>query len=107
MIATCSEEHVPGFIEKADELKAKGVSHIICVSVVDGFVMNAFGKVAGSKDKVIMAGDGSAKFCSALGMGVRSKRFAIVVDDLVVKYVGVEPAPGTTVSGAEAVLAKL
>jgi peroxiredoxin len=116
MIATCSEEHVPGFIEKADELKAKGVSHIICVSVVDGFVMNAFAKVAGSKDKVIMAGDGSAKFCSALGltqdltdkgMGVRSKRFAIVVDDLVVKYVGVEPAPGTNVSGAEAVLAKL
>lgn len=114
--ATCSEQHVPGFIEMADQIKAKGVSHIICVSVMDGFVMNAFGKVSGSKDKVIMAGDGNAAFCGALGltqdltkggMGVRSKRFAIVVDDLVVKYVGVEAAPGTTVSGADAILAKL
>ncbi|GAB5585206.1 peroxiredoxin type-2 [Umbelopsis nana] len=113
---TCSEQHVPGFIEMADQIKAKGVSHIICVSVMDGFVMNAFGKVSGSKDKVIMAGDGNAAFCGALGltqdltkggMGVRSKRFAIVVDDLIVKYVGVEAAPGTTVSGADAILAKL
>lgn len=78
--------------------------------------MNAFAKVSGSKDKVIMAGDGSAAFCGALGltqdltkggMGIRSKRFALVVDDLVVKYVGVESSPGTSVSGAEAVLAKL
>ncbi|KAG2174558.1 hypothetical protein INT44_006821 [Umbelopsis vinacea] len=113
---TCSEQHVPGFIENADKLKSKGINYIICVSCVDGFIMNAFGKVIGSTDKVIMAGDGSAAFCNALGltqdltkggMGIRSKRFAIVVNDLVVEYVGVEPAPGTTVSGAEAVLAKL
>jgi peroxiredoxin len=115
-LATCSEQHVPGFIENYDKLKSKGVNYIICVSVIDGFVMNAFAKVVGSTDKVIMAGDGSAAFTSALGltqdltkngMGIRSKRFAIVVNDLVVEYVGVESAPGTTVSGAEAVLAKL
>lgn len=78
--------------------------------------MNAFAKAYKAGDKVIMAGDGSAFFCDSLGltqdltkngMGVRSKRFAIVIDDLVVKYVGVESAPGVTSSGAEAVLAKL
>ncbi|KAI9489022.1 Redoxin [Zychaea mexicana] len=113
---TCSEEHVPGFIQAADALHAKGVSDIVCLSVVDGFIMNAFGKVTGSKDKVIMAGDGSATFSAALGltqdlsqggMGVRSKRFAILVDDLKVTYVGVEEARGVTVSGANAVMAKL
>ncbi|KAL1926735.1 hypothetical protein VTP01DRAFT_5381 [Rhizomucor pusillus] len=113
---TCSEQHVPGFLAAADALHAKGVSDIICMSVVDGFVMNAFGKVSGTKDKIIMAGDGSATFATALGltqdltkngMGIRSKRFAILVDDLVVKYVGVEQAPGVTASGADAILAKL
>ena len=108
--------HVPGYIQHADSLHAKGVNEIICLSVIDGFVMNAFGKVSGSKDKVIMAGDGSAAFSTALGltqdltkggMGIRSKRFAILVDDLKVTYVGVEEARGVTVSGAEAVLAKL
>lgn len=100
----------------ADALRAKGVSDIICMSVIDGFVMNAFGKVSGTKDKIIMAGDGSAAFATALGltqdltkngMGIRSKRFAILVDDLIVKYIGVEQAPGVSVSGADAVLAKL
>ncbi|KAI7858113.1 Redoxin [Circinella umbellata] len=112
----CSEVHVPGYIQHAHSLHSKGVSEIICLSVIDGFVMNAFGKVSGSKDKVIMAGDGSAAFSTALGltqdltkggMGIRSKRFAILVDDLKVTYVGVEEARGVTVSGAEAVLAKL
>lgn len=113
---TCSEQHVPGFLQAADALRAKGVSDIICMSVADGFVMNAFGKVSGAKDKIIMAGDGSATFTKALGldqdltqngMGVRSKRFAIIVDDLVVKYVGVEEGRGLSASGADAVLAKL
>ncbi|KAI8081308.1 Redoxin [Halteromyces radiatus] len=112
----CSNTHVPGYINSIDALQAKGVSDVICLSVTDGFVMNAFGKISGVKDKMIMAGDGSAEFSKALGldqdltkngMGIRSKRFAIVVDDLVVKYIGVEPARGVTVSGAEAVLAKL
>ncbi|KAI9486956.1 MAG: Redoxin [Benjaminiella poitrasii] len=113
---TCSENHVPGFLSAYDALKAKGVQDVICISVVDGFIMNAFAKAYNAGDKVIMAGDGSAIFSSALGltqdltkmgMGIRSKRFAIVVDDLVVKYVGIEQAPGVTSSGAEAVLAKL
>ncbi|KAI9318971.1 Redoxin [Dichotomocladium elegans] len=113
---TCSETHVPGFIAAADALRAKGVAEIICVSVIDGFVMNAFAKVAGSGNKIIMAGDGNGALTKALGLeadlskaglGLRSKRFALVVEDLVVKYVGVEEAPGVSVSGAEAVLAKL
>ncbi|ORX44034.1 Redoxin [Hesseltinella vesiculosa] len=112
----CSETHVPGFLHSYDALRAKGVDTVICLSVTDGFVMNAFGKVSGVKDKILMAGDGSAIFTKALGldqdltknnMGIRSKRFAIVIDDLKVSYVGVEQVRGVTVSGAEAVLAKL
>ncbi|KAI9317486.1 Redoxin [Dichotomocladium elegans] len=112
----CSEQHVPGFLHAADALQAKGVSTIICVSAVDGFIMNAFGKVSGVKDKIIMAGDGNASFAKALGLtqdlskgglGIRTKRFAIVLDNLKVIYVGVETAPGVNVSSAEVVLAKL
>ncbi|KAI8063686.1 Redoxin, partial [Gilbertella persicaria] len=111
----CSETHVPGFLNAHAALKSKGVDKIICISVTDGFVMNAFAKTFHTSD-VIMAGDGSAFFSSALGltqdltkmgMGIRSKRFAIVVDNLVVKYIGVEKQPGVTSSGADAVLAKL
>lgn len=113
---TCTENHVPGFLQKADELRAKGVDEIICLSVIDGFVMNAFGKMLGTKDKIIMAGDGNATFSTALGLtqdcskgglGTRSKRFAIIVDDLKIKYVGVEDAPGLSVSSVESVLAQL
>ncbi|KAI8328363.1 Redoxin [Chlamydoabsidia padenii] len=110
----CSNTHVPGFLTSRQALQAKGIDQVICLSVTDGFVMNAFGKASHVQDKMIMAGDGSADFVKALGldqqlpgMGIRSKRFAVVVDDLVVKYVGVETARGVTVSGAEAVLAKL
>jgi alkyl hydroperoxide reductase 1 len=112
----CSNTHVPGFLTSYDALQAKGINQVVCLSVTDGFVMNAFGKVSDTKDKIIMAGDGSAEYCKILGldqdlsnngMGIRSKRFAIVVDDLVIKYIGVEQQRGVTVSGAEAVLAKL
>ncbi|SAM05121.1 hypothetical protein [Absidia glauca] len=112
----CSNTHVPGFVNSRQALQAKGIDQVICLSVTDGFVMNAFGKASQVQDKIIMAGDGSAEFSKALGldqdltkngMGIRSKRFAVVVDDLVVKYVGVETARGVSVSGAEAVLAKL
>ncbi|KAI7872017.1 Redoxin [Spinellus fusiger] len=113
---TCSEQHVPGFLDAHSALKSKGISDVICLSVTDGFVMNAFGKISDTTDKIIMAGDGSGSFSRALGltqdlskhgMGVRSHRFAIVVDDLVVKYIGVESEPGVSSSGAQAVLAKL
>jgi alkyl hydroperoxide reductase 1 len=107
---------VPGFIQARDALSAKGISDVVCMSVSDGFVMNAFGKAINAQDKVIMAGDGSADYTKTLGldqdlsqngMGIRSKRFALVVDDLVVTYVGVETERGVSVSGAEAVLAKV
>ncbi|KAI9245142.1 thioredoxin-like protein [Helicostylum pulchrum] len=112
----CSETHVPGFITAREALESKGVSEVVCISVMDGFVMNAFAKAYKAGDKVIMAGDGSHAFTDALGlaqdltkngMGIRSKRFAIVVDDLVVKYVGVETSFGVSSSGADAVLSKL
>lgn len=113
---TCSEDHVPGFIAAHDTLKSKGVDEIVCLSVNDAFVQNAYAKAFKTGDKVTMVGDGSAIYAEALGlsqdltskgMGVRAKRFAIIVDDLVVKYVGVEEEPGVSVSGAEAVLKHL
>ncbi|KAL1936676.1 hypothetical protein VTP01DRAFT_810 [Rhizomucor pusillus] len=113
---TCSEQHVPSFVENADALKAKGIEEIICTAVNDGFATNTFGKLIGAKDKIIMAGDGNGEFAksigmeqdmTALGMGVRSKRYAMVVDDLVVKYLGVEEGGEVTSSSAEAVLENL
>ena len=65
---TCSLKHLPGFIEKADEIKAKGVDHIACLSVNDAFVMDAWGKSAGASDKVMMLADGNAGFTRALGV---------------------------------------
>ncbi len=113
---TCSAKHVPGYVAQYDQLKAKGVDEIWCVSVNDAFVMGAWGRDQGSGGKVRMLGDGSAEFTkavgleldlSARGMGVRSQRYAMIVDDGVVKALDVE-APGKfEVSSAEAVLAKL
>jgi len=111
---TCQENHVPGFLQHYASFKEQKYDHIICLSVADGFVMNAFGKVLGVQDKIIMAGDGNGELSTALGLtqdltaagmgSLRSKRFALVVDDLIVKYVGVETGPGVKDSGAEAVL---
>lgn len=107
---------MPSFVENADALKAKGIEEIICTAVNDGFATNTFGKLLGAKDKIIMAGDGNGEFAksigmeqdmTALGMGVRSKRYAMVVDDLVVKYLGVEEGGEVTSSSAEAVLENL
>ena len=113
---TCSANHLPGFIEKADDLSAKGVDTVACMSVNDVFVMDAWGKDREVGDKVVMLADGNGEYASALGlemdasgfgMGTRSQRFAIVVDDGVATHVAVE-APGQfEVSKAEAVLASL
>ncbi|KAI9247939.1 Redoxin [Helicostylum pulchrum] len=112
---TCSEQHVPEFLAKYDELKSKGVDLIICVAVNDGFVMDAFGQHLKVKDKIIMASDGGSGFFDHLGltldltkagMGVRSQRFALVVDDLKVKYVGVDES-GVEKSGPKGVLTAL
>jgi peroxiredoxin len=113
---TCSARHLPGFIDKASEIKAKGADSIVCISVNDAFVMDSWGKDKGAGDKVIMVADGNAAFADAVGlsldassygMGKRSQRYAAIVDDGVVKVLQVE-APGKfEVSSAEAILGKL
>lgn len=110
---TCSMNHLPGFVDNADDLAAKGVDSIACMAVNDVFVMDAWGKDRGVGDKVIMLADGNGEYARALGlemdgtafgMGMRGQRFAIVVDDGVATHVGVE-APGQfELSKAEAIL---
>ena len=112
---TCSAKHLPGYVEKAADLKAAGIDEIICTAVNDGFVMGAWGKASGSAD-VTMLGDGNGDFASALGLtldgrgpglGQRGQRFAMVVNDGVVEKLFVE-APGEfKVSAAEYVLENL
>ena len=99
---TCSAQHVPGYVAKADELKAAGVDEIWCVSVNDAFVMGAWGRDQKTLGKVRMMADGSADFAKATGltldltargMGLRSQRYSMLVVDGVVKTLNVE-APG-------------
>ena len=113
---TCSAKHVPGYVEQADALRAAGIDEIWCVSVNDAFVMGAWGRDQHTSGKVRMIADGSAAFTRALGldqdlsargMGIRSQRYAMVVDDGVVKTLNVE-APGKfAVSDAASILATL
>ena len=113
---TCSNNHLPGFVDHADALQAKGVDTIACTAVNDVFVMDAWGKDRGVEDKVVMLADGNGEYVKALGleldatgfgMGLRGERFAIIVDDGVASHVAVE-APGSfEVSSAEAILEKL
>jgi peroxiredoxin len=113
---TCDAKHLPGFVQLADQLRAKGVDAIACLAVNDVFVMNAWGKASGVGEKVLMLADGNGDYSKALGleldarafgMGLRGQRFALVVDDGVVKHINVE-APGQfKVSAAEHVLAQL
>jgi peroxiredoxin len=113
---TCSAKHLPGFVQNAAAIKAKGVDAVVCLAVNDAFVMDAWAKDQKVGGAVIMAADGNAEFAKALGlefdgarfgMGLRSQRFALIVDDGIVKHVAVE-APGKfEVSSAEAILAKL
>jgi peroxiredoxin len=113
---TCSSKHVPGFVEHAGEIKAKGVATIACVSVNDAFVMDAWAKDRGTGDKVMMLADGNAEFTQAIelgldgsvfGLGIRSQRYAMIVEDGVVRYLAVEDGPGLDVSAADKVLAQL
>ena len=113
---TCSARHLPGFLAQHEALKAKGVDTIACLSVNDAFVMGAWGKDQGVGDRILMLADGSAAFTRAVGldqdltangMGVRSRRYAMVVTDGVVTHLAVEPAPGLEVSSAESVLKAL
>lgn len=113
---TCSARHLPGFVEKADEIKAKGVDEIAAVSVNDVFVMDAWGKQGGAEGKVTMLADGNGEFADALGlsadfskfgMGKRSQRWSAIVDDGVVKALNVEEPGAFSVSSAEFMLNQL
>jgi len=112
----CSAQHLPGYVQKAKEIKAKGVDTIVCLAVNDGFVMGAWGEAQGVGDSVLMAGDGSAVFTKALGldfdagkfgMGVRAQRFAAVIEDGVVKKLNVEAPMKFEVSDADSILKAL
>ncbi len=111
---TCSEAHLPGFVVNADKIKAKGVDTIACISVNDAFVMGAWGK-AQNASEILMLADGNADFAEAIGltmdgskfgMGTRSQRYAMIVDDGVVSHLAVEEG-GLDVSSAESILAAL
>jgi len=112
---TCSNAHLPGYVVKADELKGKGVDSIVCLSVNDAFVMDAWGKDKNA-DQLLMVADGNGDFTKALGLemdgsgfglGTRSQRYAMIVDDGEVTKLAVE-APGKfEVSAAEAILESL
>jgi glutaredoxin/glutathione-dependent peroxiredoxin len=110
---TCSMNHLPGYLELASELSAKGVDTIACMAVNDVFVMSAWGKDRAVGDKVVMLADGNGDYTRALGleldatgfgMGMRGQRFAIVVDDGIATHVAVEAPAQFEVSKAEAVL---
>jgi len=113
---TCSAKHVPGFVQNYDQLKQKGVDKIACVSVNDAFVMEAWGRDQKCDSKVDMLADGNADFTKAMGleldargngMGIRSRRYAMVVDDGVIKKLNVEEPGAFDVSSAESMLKAL
>jgi glutaredoxin/glutathione-dependent peroxiredoxin len=113
---TCSAKHVPSYVQNAAALRAKGVDTVACVSVNDVFVMGAWGKDQKAEDKVMMLADGNGDFAKAIGlvmdgskfgMGTRSQRYAMVVDNGIVKTLNVEAPGAFDVSSAEAILKAL
>lgn len=113
---TCSAKHLPGFVKEAESIRKKGVDDVVCVSVNDAFVMDAWGKSSGAQGKVRMLADGNGEFTRAMGleldatgfgMGKRSQRYGMVVKDGKVEQLHVEPGPGLNVCSAEAILPQL
>jgi glutaredoxin/glutathione-dependent peroxiredoxin len=113
---TCSAKHLPGFVEKAGELKSKGVDEIVCTAVNDAFVMGAWGKSAGADGKVTMLADGNGDFVRAIGlemdgraggMGMRGQRFSMIVKDGVVTTLNVEQPREYKVSSADHMLTQI
>jgi glutaredoxin/glutathione-dependent peroxiredoxin len=113
---TCSDHHLPGFVLRAEELRAKGVDTVVCVSVNDPFVMSAWGQDQKVGDSVVMLADGNGELTEALGLtmdgsgfglGQRSQRYAAILDDGTVSWLAVEPGPGLQASSVEEVLAAL
>jgi peroxiredoxin (alkyl hydroperoxide reductase subunit C) len=113
---TCSAKHLPGFVQNAAAIKAKGVDKVVCLAVNDAFVMAAWAKDQGVDGNIIMLADGAGQFTKALGleldlmgrgMGIRAQRFALVAQDGKVTHLAVEPPGGFDVSKAESILANL
>jgi len=113
---TCSVSHLPGYVVKSDEIFAKGVDSIICISVNDAYVMGAWGEQQNVDDRIMMIADGSANFTRAVGldldliargMGIRSQRYAMVVTNGVVETLNIEAAGKFEVSDAETILKSL
>ena len=113
---TCSARHLPGFVEKADDLRSKGVDEIACIAVNDAFVLQAWARDSGAQGKVTMLADGNGQFSEALGlsmdaskfgMGKRSQRFSAIIDDGVVTQLNVEEPGAFNVSSAEFMLGQL
>jgi peroxiredoxin len=113
---TCSAKHLPGYVESAADIKAKGVDTIACLSVNDPFVMGAWGKDQNVGDNVLMLADGSAAFTQTLdtvldlterGLGMRSRRYSMIVDDGVVSAINLEEGGGFEVSDAGTILKQL
>lgn len=113
---TCDAKHLPGFVQKAGEIHAKGIDTIACISVNDAFVMKAWGKAQGVEGKIDMLADGNADYTKAMGldfdasgfgMGTRGQRFAVVVDNGVIKHLNIEGKGEFRVSSAEYVLEQL
>jgi peroxiredoxin len=112
----CSEVHLPGFLASADALLAVGVDEIACVAVNDAFVMEAWSRARGAAERITFLADGNAALASSMGLeldlaaaglGIRSRRFAALVRDGVIEYLGVEPGRAVGVSSAEALLQHL
>lgn len=112
----CSEYHLPGFVARAADVKAKGVDRIACIAVNDAFVMGAWGKDQNVGDDILMIADGNGEFAQAMGLvmdgtgfglGQRSQRYAAILQDGVIQELLVEPGPGVDVSGVNNVLSKL
>ena len=111
---TCSMNHLPGFLENQAEILAKGVDQIAVVAVNDHHVMNAWAKNTGGEGKLQFLADGAAAFTKSIGMdmemgplGLRSKRYSMIVEDGVVKQLNLETGPGAEVSGASTILGQL
>jgi peroxiredoxin len=113
---TCSDHHLPGFVLRADEILAKGVDRIACVAVNDAWVMAAWGNAMQAHDKILMLGDGNGEFTTAAGLeldlsgagaGLRSQRYAAILQDGVVEALFVETGRGVEASSAESILKAL
>jgi peroxiredoxin len=113
---TCSAKHLPGFVNNHQALMSKDIDSVACLSVNDAFVMDAWGKDQGVEDKVMMLADGNGEFTKAVGltmdgtgygMGLRSQRYAMVLDDGVIKTLNVEAPGAFEVSSAESILKAL